>query len=74
MKYIDNGHYKISQVEAIRLAEGSLPAAGKEKLVYVDGEHYWLGRTKVNGKMVWAVREAGRCRLSLADKQPPTSR
>lgn len=71
VKYIDNGFWEITAREARRLAGGSLPAYGREKLVVRDGRHYWLTQTIVDRKAVWSIRETawrlvdGRAVLSI---------
>ncbi len=55
MQHIDNGFYRISEDNARSLA-GKLPDHGAERLVVHKGQHYWLGRTTVGGKLVWSIR------------------
>jgi len=52
--YIDNSWFRISQADAKRLC-GKLPAYGHARLVLIQGIEWWVQRTELNGKTVWAI-------------------
>ncbi len=54
---IDNGFMLISEADAKKLSGEQLPKAGHEKLVFHEGQHYWLARTRFNEEMRWSIRE-----------------
>lgn len=53
---IDNGFLLISKADAKRLNAGKLPKDGYESLVFHEGKHYWLARTRYDGKQRWSIR------------------
>ncbi len=67
MTYLDNGFYKISFRDAIKLGKSPLhdsilPKHGMERAVEFEGKKYWLARTIThndNGEriQVWSIRE-----------------
>ena len=57
--YIDNGFYQISEKDARKLCDGTLPRVGYEKLIAVDDHHFWVARTRHNERMVWSIRDSG---------------
>jgi hypothetical protein len=63
MTLLDNGHYIISEKDAKKLNNGSLPRQGFESLVAHDGKHWWLARAWDQGRCLWTIRDAGRWRL-----------
>jgi len=61
--YIDNGFFRISRADAIKLA-GKLPGHGRMKKVEHDGKQWWLMRTMTFNKgwtkriQVWSIHQA----------------
>lgn len=63
MRHIGHGYYAVSGREALRLTGDRLPAPGRERLVELDGKHWWLSQIIDNGQPVWAIRDAHMWRL-----------
>lgn len=55
VSYLDSGFFGIGRATAQRLS-GKLPGPGKEKLVEINGKHYWLAATVNQGQRVWTLR------------------
>lgn len=58
LQYLDNGFYILSGKKASKLCGGKLPKHGYEKLIEHEGAHYWIARTRHNGKWVWSIRDS----------------
>lgn len=60
-KYIDNGFYHITNAYAKQLCNGKLPKHGYEKKASCNRigntGYVWVARTRLNGRMVWSIRE-----------------
>lgn len=55
---IDHEFYRISQSTAMELCSGSLPRYGYERNIIYDNVHWWIARTRVEGREVWSIRVA----------------
>jgi len=57
-RYLDHGHYVVSEDHARRLNHGVLPRHGAEALVELEGVYCWLTTTTDRGLAVWTVTHA----------------